>query len=122
MPNSGGDGPMAGMNSSSRTSSIGTNSPLRPGGDGSLTVRVAVGAMAEELAEATAPAEASISQQVMETGRPLMIPDLSENGSSALVSSQMSSSPPRNRLVATTMPSSSPRAPCSLGAANSSCR
>lgn len=53
--------------------------PLEPDSDGSLTVRVAVGAMAEELAEATAPAEASISQQVIDTGRPLMIPDLSSD-------------------------------------------
>ena len=42
-----------------------------------LTVRAAAGAMSEKLAGATAPAEGSISQQVMETGTPLMIPDLS---------------------------------------------
>ena len=53
--------------------------PMELEGRTTLTVRVAVGALAEELAGATAPAEGSISQQVMETGRPLMIPDLSSD-------------------------------------------
>lgn len=51
---------------------------MAPTGDGErLTVRVAVGAGADRLEGQTTAASGTISDQVMQTGKPLLIPDLS---------------------------------------------
>jgi signal transduction histidine kinase len=51
-----------------------------PAGDGEhLVVRVAVGTRAAELEGRTTPARSTISEQVMRTGNPLLVPDLSSD-------------------------------------------